>query len=383
MPWKETAPVKERIKLILEVESGVFNFSEVCERYGVSRKTGYKWVRRYEQGGFEGLKDHSRTPHCCPHQTPQEVEDRIVALRDRHQDWGPLTLRMWLARHEPEVSWPAVSTIGDILQRKGKTKRRRRRPRPQPIYSGTKVHSDAPNEILTADFKGQFRTGDRRYCYPLTILDHYSRFSLCCQGLESTATAGAREQFERVFRVYGLPQAILTDNGTPFAGNGLRRWSRLSVWWIRLGIQPLLIQPGHPEQNGRHERFHRTLKQRTAIPPAADPQGQQRRFDRFRQEYNEQRPHQNLDGKTPAELYRPSSRSYPRKLPEVDYPGHYEIRLVSSSGHIKFQNRQTFLSDVLSGERVGLEEIEDGIWSLYLGTVVIGRWDEAQRKMYG
>ena len=155
------------------------------------------------------------------------------------------------------------------------------------------------------------------------------------------------------------------------------------MWWIRLGIQPLLIQPGHPEQNGRHERFHRTLKQGTAIPPAADPEGQQRRFDRFRQEYNEQRPHQNLDGKTPAELYRPSSRSYPRKLPEVDYPGHYEIRLVSSSGHIKFQNRQTFLSDVLSGERVGLEEIEDGIWSLYLGTVVIGRWDEAQRKMYG
>lgn len=383
MPWKETVPVKERMKFMLELESGVFRFGEVCERFGVSRKTGYKWVRRYEEDGVEGLKDQSRAPHHCPHKTASAVEDRIVELRDGHPDWGPWTLRAWLQRKHPEVRWPAISTIGDILKRRGRTKRRRRRPRPQPIYSAHQVQSGGPNEIFTADFKGEFRTGDRRYCYPLTILDHYSRMLLCCQGLGSTEGVGVRKQFERIFRTYGLPEAILTDNGTPFAGNGLRRLSRLSVWWIRLGIQPLLIRPGHPEENPRHERFHLTLKRRTTRPPAADRKKQQKRFDQFQEEYNEERPHQHLDGNTPIERYEASTRLFPRQLPEAEYPGHYEIRLVSSSGHMKFKNRRIFLSDVLARERVGLEEIDDGIWSLYLSDVLIARWDEREEKLYG
>lgn len=237
--------------------------------------------------------------------------------------------------------------------------------------------------FFSADFKGQFRTGDGRYCYPLTMQDHCSRFALCCQAHRSTSTGPVWVQFERVFREYGLPEAILTDNGIPFASNGLRRLSRLSVWWIRLGIQPLLIQPGHPEQNGRHERYHRTLKEETALPPAADLLAQQRAFDRFRQEYNHERPHQQLEGKTPAEVYRHSPRSYPSRLARVEYPGHYEVRRVSSDGYIKLYANRIFLSQVLQHENVGLEEIEDGIWSIYLCEVLLGRWNQRDGKIYG
>jgi hypothetical protein len=244
MPWEETEPMKERIKFLFEVESGVFGFSELCERYGVSRKTGYKWLKRYEAGGVEALRERSRAPHHCPHKTDPEVENEIVEFRRKHPHWGPVTLRLSLQRDRPEVPWPAVSTFGEILKRNRLVEpRRRRRPAPG-IFSAGPVQTDEPNQVFTADFKGEFRTRDGVYCYPLTLQDHCSRFSLCCQGLGSTASRGVRRAFERVFAEYGLPEAILTDNGTPFATQGLRRLSRLSVWWIRLGIRPLLIQPG-------------------------------------------------------------------------------------------------------------------------------------------
>ncbi len=233
MPWKETEPMKERIKFIFEVESEVFRFSESCERYGVSRKTGYKWLQRYRESGVEGLRELSRAPHDCPHKTSEAVEEEIVRLRTRYPRWGPVTLRMKLQREEAEVQWPAISTIGEILKRQDLVRVRKRRRRPQPIFSGTQVQTEEPNEIFTADFKGEFRTRDGQYCYPLTVQDHFSRFSLCCQALESTCREPVRDRFERVFLDYGLPTAILTDNGVPFAGNGLRRLSRLSVWWIR------------------------------------------------------------------------------------------------------------------------------------------------------
>ena len=382
MPWEETEPMIERIRFVLDVESGVFQFSEICQRYGVSRKTGYKWLKRFLEGGVEALRDQSRAPHHCPHKTPKEVEDKIVKMREKHKS-GPVTLRYRLERLHPQIHWPAVSTIGEILKRRGQVEPRKRRRKPQGLYSAHQVQTDEPNQVMTADFKGQFRTQDGHYCYPLTMQDHCARYSFCCQAMKSTSARPARDQFERVFEDYGLPEAILTDNGTPFAGVGLRRLSRLSVWWIRLGIQPLLIQLGHPEQNGRHERYHRTLKQQTAFPPAENLKAQQQVFDRFRQDYNHQRPHQSLGGKTPAEVYRSSKRPYPKHLPALQYPGHFEVRRVSSIGQIKLHGRRIFLSEVLGHQRVGLEEFKEGIWSIYLGETLLGRWNEREGKIYG
>lgn len=382
MPWEETEPMIERIKFVLDVESGVFQFSEICQRYGVSRKTGYKWLKRFLEGGVEALRDQSRAPHYCPHKTPKEVEDKIVKMREKHKS-GPVTLRYRLERLHPQIDWPAISTIGEILKRRGQVEPRKRRRRPQGLYSAQQVQTDKPNQVMTADFKGQFRTQDGHYCYPLTMQDHCARYSFCCEAMKSTSARPARDQFERVFEEYGLPEAILTDNGTPFAGNGLRRLSRLSVWWIRLGIQPLLIQLGHPEQNGRHERYHRTLKQQTAFPPAENLKAQQQVFDHFRQDYNHQRPHQGLGGKTPAEVYRPSQRPYPQRLPALEYPGHFEVRRVGSRGQIKLHGRRIFLSEVLEHQRVGLEEFKEGIWSIYLGQTLLGRYNERENKLYG
>lgn len=384
MPWEEREPMTERMKFMMEVESGLYRFSEICARYGVSRKTGYKWWQRYQEAGVAALQEHSRAPLCCPHKTAPELEEKIVKMREGHPKWGPVSVHYRLQRLEPEVAWPSVSTIGEILKRRGLLQPRRRHRRPQALYrSSDQVRTDQPNQIFTADFKGEFRLGDRRYCYPLTIQDHYSRYALSCQALRSTAGGPARRQFERVFREYGLPQAILTDNGVPFAGNGLRRLSRLSVWWIRLGIRPLLIRPGHPEENSRHERYHRTLKEQATRPPAADHASQQGIFDRFRREYNQERPHQCLQGKTPAEVYAPSPRPYPRRLPVPEYPGHYEVRRVSINGYVKLHGTTIFLSGVLQYERVGLEEIQDGVWSIYLADALLARWDERQGKIYG
>lgn len=383
MPWEETGPMKERVKFILEVEEGIFRFSESCQRYGVSRKTGYKWLRRWKEEGLEGLQDRSRRPHGCPHKTTPWMEDLIVELRQKHEDWGPVTLHERLQRKDPSLRWPAPSTIGQILLRREVYRPRKRRHRGQPVFARGSLQSKTPNEVFTADFKGQFRTGNGGYCYPLTIQDHCARYSLCCQGLESTRQAGVRKQFERVFREYGLPDMILTDNGVPFASHGLRRLSQLSVWWIRLGILPCLIQPGHPEQNGRHERFHRTLKQATALPPQANLEAQQKAFDQFRQEYNHDRPHQSLGGKTPAEVYRPSSRPYPEKLPGLEYPGHFQVRRVSSSGFIKLHAKRVFLSLALGGQQVGFEEIDDELWSIYLADVLLGHWNETLNQIHG
>lgn len=383
MPWRETGPMKERIRFVMEVEEGVYRFSESCERYGVSRKTGYKWWNRYLEEGLEGLQDQSRAPHRCPHKTPAGIEARVVEQRLKYPRWGPEKLRAKLQRSDPEEPWPAASTMGEILKRHDLVHKRQRGRKSQAIFSGSRVQTERPNEILTADFKGEFRTQDGKYCYPLTIQDHYSRFALCCQALESTCRAPVRDGFERVFETYGLPEAILTDNGVPFAGNGLRRLSRLSVWWIRLGIRPLLIQPGHPEQNARHERYHRTLKQETAFPPAADQSAQQRVFDAFRQTYNHERPHQHLLDHTPAELYRPSLRPYPSQLPPLEYPGHYELRRVNKAGQIKLRNQRIFLSEVLEKETLGCEPLQDGLWSIFLGEVLIARCNEQEGKIYG
>lgn len=382
MPWKETEPMKERVCFVAEVEEGRFNMSELSERYGVSRKTGYKWWGRYQEEGMAGLQDRSRAPHHSPQRTPEEVAEAIVEARRKHPRWGARTLLAWLKRRHPEVKWPVGSTAQEILKREGLIEPRRRR-RGRACGSKPVLEVGEPHEVLTADFKGEFRTQNGYYCYPLTVADYLSRYLLACRAFASTAGGPVKKVFVQIFREYGLPRAILTDNGTPFASTGLRGLSRLSVWWIRLGIDPVLIQPGHPEQNGRHERMHRTLKEHTTRPPAANRAAQQKSFDRFRAEYNQERPHQALQDRTPLEVYRPSERPYPKRLPRLEYPGYFEVRRVGSNGCIRWRCQPLFLSHVLRGQDVALNEIEEGIWSLCFGPVLLGRYDERQQRLYG
>ena len=381
MPWSETSPMKERLRFIDDLESCLYTMTELCELYGISRKTGYKWAQRYAEGGVEALGDQPRAPKSCPHRTEERVVEALVVARRQHPRWGPRKLLAYLQRREPDWAWPAVSTAGDILRREGLvTPRRRRRKHVHP--GRPTLDAASPNDLWSIDFKGQFRTKDHVYCYPLTIADRCSRYVLECRGLRSTATAGVRPAMERVFREHGLPLAMVSDNGTPFSNSrALKGLSKLSVWWIRLGIEPVRIEPSHPEQNGGHERMHRTLKEETARPPAGSMSAQQRRFNTFRREFNEERPHEALDQRPPAELYQTSPRPYPDRLPEMCYPGHWEIRRVRPDGGIKWRGESLFLSESLGGELVGLEEIDDGIWSLTFGPMHLGRIDDRDREL--
>jgi transposase InsO family protein len=359
--------------------------TELCERHGISRKTGYKWAQRGASEGVEGLKDRSRAPHRRPSETPAEVAQRLVELRRKHPSWGPRKLAAWLQKHESETAWPAASTIGGILKREGLVVASRRRSSHCPVASNrTRTEATMANEVWTSDFKGQFRTGDGILCYPLTVVDSFSRFVLVVHGLPSVSGDGAWPAYERAFREYGLPEVMRTDNGSPFASSlAIGGLSRLCVQWLKLGIRLERIAPAHPEQNGRHERMHRTLKAETARPPAADGPSQQGRFDKFRRDYNEQRPHEALGQRTPRELYQPTCRPYPKHLPKPEYPGHYEVRYVHQGGGIKWQGGYLFLTEALRGEYVGLEECDDGVWAIYFGSHRLARFDERERKLYG
>jgi putative transposase len=376
MPWMETCSVKERMRLVMAVGSGGYSMTEACERFGVSRVTGYKWWNRYQEEGVGGLEDRSRRPRSSPGRTAREIEGLVVEQRKAHPSWGPEKLLEVLQRRNRELQLPARSTVAAILKREGLIeKRRSRRSHRHPGRPVMEVK--APNELWTADFKGEFKTLDGRYCYPLTIADEDSRYLFGIRGLLSTRAQWAGPVFERVFREHGLPDAIRTDNGPPFAvWNAICGLSALGVWWIRLGIRHYRIEPGKPQQNARHERMHRTLKAETTRPPAANLKCQQKKFDAFRKEFNEERPHQALGQKTPAEVWRPSPRPYPEKTPKPEYSPHHEKRRVTSVGHIKFRNRLLFLSSNLLGETVALEEIDDGIWSIYYYDVLIARFDE-------
>jgi len=383
MPWDETTRMSQRRGFISELESCQYTMTELCERYGISRKTGYKWAERYAQEGVEGLEDRRHVAKSYPHQVSAEKAQRLLELRGRFPHWGPRKLRSWLERHEPKQAWPAASTIGDLLKRHGLVKPRSSRRRPLPPRP-PRVEAQSPNDVWSSDFKGQFRLGNGRLCYPLTISDGCSRYLLGCQGLERPSGEAAKAVFERLFREYGLPGAMLTDNGSPFAAaHSLARLSRLSVWWIKLGIRPVLIQPGQPQQNGRHERMHRTLKAEATRPPAADARRQQERFEQFRRLYNEQRPHEALGQIPPAAVYEPSRRIYPSRLRPWEYPGHFEVRMVRHTGEIRWRGEALFVSQALQAERIGLEEVDEGQWSVYLGHVLIARFDERQRKIYG
>jgi transposase InsO family protein len=381
MPWLETEPMSERLKFITEMLSGLYTTLELCERYGISRKTGYKWLARYHELGRGGLRDRPPIARHCPHRLDSIVASAIVDARKRHPHWGPRKLLDWLRPRNPALPLPAASTAGALLLREGLVRSRRQRHRWRHPGPPTSI-AHAPNDLWTADFKGQFRTRDGEYCYPLTVADQYSRYLLRCQALTSTKTVETRPVVERLFRELGLPRAIRTDNGVPFASTGIHGLCSLNVWWMQLGIAHQRILPSHPEQNGAHERMHRTLKAQTTRPPAANRRAQQRTFDRFRSEYNDERPHEALGGRAPGSVWAPPARPYPRRIPEPEYPGHFQPRLVCNAGTFRFQCAQIFISNALKKKWIGLEEIDDGIWAVYFYDVLLARFDERDQKLH-
>ena len=378
MTWRHTDPMKERQAFVLEYERGERTMSELCRVFNVSRRTGYKLLARYREEGVSGLADRSRAPHHHANAVDPEVARQLLELRRRHADWGPVTLLSWLAPRVAGVKLPAASTVAELLRRHGLIKARARQRHSTP-YGAPFVQAHAPNELWGADFKGQFRVHDGHLCYPLTISDAASRFLLCCRGLGRPTFIQTQPWFERIFRCYGLPAAIRTDNGAPFASTALGGLTRLSVWWLKLGIVPERIRAGHPEQNGRHERIHGTLKR--ACPVRSSLGAQQRAFDEFRHIYNTDRPHQALKGNTPHSRYRPSPRSYPRKLPELGYPEGYLVRRVAPAGNIKFLGRRWYVAGVLRGESVGLYPIDNETWRVYAGTLAIGTLDARANRI--
>jgi transposase InsO family protein len=362
----------QKTQFIADVLRGTLSIAELCDSYGISRKTGYKWIDRYVKEGPAGLIDQSRRPSSSPNSTPAELVDAILQSRQRHPTWGAKKLLKILRDKHPRWPWPQRSAVCEILKRHGLVpKRRRRRAIGHPGKPSTLV--TAPNQLWCADYKGQFKTGDGRYCFPLTVTDDYSRYLLSCHGLLNTSVVDAKPVFTRLFREFGLPQRIRTDNGVPFATHTLARLSRLSAWWVRLGVIPELIEPGKPQQNGRHERMHKTLKDEATRPSSASLRSQQRRFDHFRAEFNDERPHEALDMDTPASWYEPSAREMPSRLPRLEYPDRFETRYVSANGGIRWNSQWVCVSTVCTGEYVGLEEIDNGIWNVYFGPLKLGR----------
>ncbi len=378
MPWSETCPMEERARFVLEAMEGWTSMSELCRQYGISRRIGYKWMARYQAEGLAALEDRRRVRRTQALQTPPEVVTAIIELRQKHPTWGPRKLRSRLFEIAPDVTWPAASTIGVILRREGLSQRRRRKRSRSGAWMGTRTAADAPNRVWTADFKGEFRLGCGQLCYPLTIVDAHTRYVLACHGLPSTSTAGARATFERVFRSFGLPEVIRTDNGAPFSSRALGGLSQLAVWWLRLGIRLERIRPRHPQDNGAHERMHRTLKAEATRPTRMTPQLQQRAFDAFRRVYNEERPHEALGQRPPAHYYLQSERRMPRRLPELHYPEDFQRRRVLRHGQIKWRSHQYFVSETLRRQTVGLRLNQAGWWDLFFGPVHLAQLDEAQ-----
>lgn len=382
MPWSQTDPMKERMKFVALASEGLYSMTELCERAGITRQAGYTLLRRYEQEGVEGLTPRSHAPKSCPHRIVEEIRTVLLEARKAHPLWGPRKILTYLSSRRPELALPAASTVGDLYKREGLVKPRpHRRKWSHPGRVSHKV--EAPNQLWNADFKGQFRMGDGKMCYPLTVTDTHSRYLLACDGLSSTAHGGAQASFEHLFRARGLPQAIRSDNGNPFCTKAIAGLSQLSVWWTQLGIKHERTEPGHPEQNGSHERMHRTLKAATQLPPAADVQAQQERFDAFRCEFNQERPHQALQMQTPGSLYVDSEREMPEGIAAPQYAGHCQVRRVRGNGILYFGDRTIFLSELLIGQDVALEEVEDGVWSIYFYDLLLARLDRRTGKLSG
>jgi putative transposase len=380
MPWKETCAMDQKVQMIGDYLSQNYTITQLSELYGVSRNTVYKWLKRYQKGGNEGLSERSKAPQQHSNATSLDTAREIVSLKLKHKSWGPKKIVYWLKQHYPDRSWPATSTAGNILKRAALVKPRKKRVRTPP-YTEPFQECLGPNMVWSADYKGQFKTGDGQICYPLTVSDNYSRYLLGCKVLSHPNYAESQPVFEAIFKQYGLPAAIRTDNGAPFASTGLGGLSRLSVWFIKLGIKPERIKAGHPEENGRHERMHRSLKEATIKPPQKNHRTQQKTFDVFRPEFNNERPHEALGMDTPASRYRLSLRSYPARLPEITYPGNYMVRRVRHSGEIKWKGEKVYVSQALSGKPVALKPIAEHQWQLYFSPYILGILDELDMKI--
>jgi putative transposase len=378
MPWKETCPMDQRVAFIADWLRDAWTMTELAARYQVSRKTAYKWTERYQADRETGLLDHSRAPKVHGRAQPAAIRARVLAVRRRYPHWGPKKLRALLQDQDPAQAWPAASTMGDWLRDAGLSAPRRRVRYVVPLTRPL-VAAQAPNDVWTADFKGWFRTGDGTRCDPLTVADACSRFVLCCR-ITAVSQRGVRPWFERTFREYGLPRALRTDNGSPFASTGAGRLTQLAVWWLKLGIQLDRIDPGHPEQNGRHERFHLTLQQEATASPAATPRAQQRRFDRLRREFNVVRPHEALGQRPPARVYVTSPRPYPAHLDDPWYDATHQVRRVNANGQIKWQGELVFVSEAMRREVVGLRETERGDWLVRFMHVELGRIERRTRR---
>ena len=373
--------MNERVRFIAAFLESEKTFVELCEDFGISRKQGYKWRQRYEEGGVTALVERSRAPHSHPHAVSNDLAAMFVAARQKHPRWGPRKLLVLVQRQHPSSMLPAASTVGEILKKAGLVGRRKRIRRSEP-YRARMGGYDAPNAVWCADFKGHFPVDNRR-CHPLTVSDGFSRYLICCRAMRRPLSNPVRSAFEGLFREFGLPEAIRTDNGAPFSTLAPGGLSRLAIWWIRLGIRPERIMPGRPDQNGRHERMHLTLKNETARPPRSSFRAQQRAFDAFRQEYNHERPHEALQQATPASLYRASPTSYPSRLPELEYPDHFRIEKTYSNGMISVDGAQWYLSGCLVGECVGLEEVSEDRYKVHFGPVVLGFLDARNAKQKG
>ncbi len=378
MPWKECKPMDQRIQFVGRLLGGE-KMSALCREFGISRPTGYKIFNRYKNLGLEGLEDRSRRPYRHANKLPFQIEQTIVQIKREHPTWGAPKIREKLIREFPMFKPPAKSTVHAVLDRNGLVKRRKRR---RYRAEGTPLsHARTPNGLWCADYKGEFLLGNQQYCYPLTITDYRSRYLLACEGLESTKSPFAFTVFERVFKEFGLPNAIRTDNGLPFASpNALFGLSRLSVWWLRLGINIERIKPGHPEQNGRHERMHLTLKKEATKPASYNFLQQQARFDDFVDVYNNERPHQALEGLYPGDVYTPSARPY-RPPEEPEYPFHDRAIKVTKCGRLCIGPRKVNLSTVFAGQKVGIREVADRIWLVSFMEYDLGFFDEDEGRV--
>jgi transposase InsO family protein len=379
MPWKVSSEMDERLRFIARLLEGEA-MTDLCVEFGISRKTGYKIYDRYKQSGAEALNDRSRRPYRYANQLPPQVVAQIVGLKNDKPHWGARKIRELLLRRLPsEIKVPSRSTIHAVLDRSGLVKRLGRR---RNKAHGTALSAGAnPNDVWGADFKGEFTLGNKRYCYPLTVTDHASRYLLMCEALESVREETAIQAFEQLFRERGLPAAIRSDNGVPFASpNALFNLSKLAVWWLRLGISIERIKPGHPQQNGRHERMHRTLKEATTRPAAMNSLQQQAKFDAFITEYNTERPHEALGMKVPAELYQPSPRIY-QGIGELEYPFHDRDITVTSCGRICMHRKKINLSTVLAGQKLGIKEVDEGIWLVSFMHYDLGYIDLEQKTL--
>jgi putative transposase len=375
MPWKETCPMDQRIQLLNDWLKEDHTITELSQHYNVSRNTVYKWIKRYQTKGPQGLEELSRTPLNHPNSTSPEIVSQLIETKIKHPNWGPKKIVARLEKLNPECPWPATSTAGNILKKEGLVCSRHLKHRTPP-YSEPFRECKRPNDVWSMDYKGQFRMGDGRLCYPFTITDNYSRYIIGCRGLYHPTYENTRPWLERAFREYGLPLAIRSDNGAPFASIGLGGISTLSVWLIRLWIRPERILAGHPEQNGRHERMHRTLKAETTVPPRANLKAQQRAFDSFKKEFNTERPNEALGQETPASVYQPSLRRLPNKLPDVEYPSYFTVRQVRHNGEIKWKGEFVYISTALAGEPIGLRQIGESEWEVWFSLHPLGILDE-------